>query len=922
MKVCWVFFLFAFLNDYRSCGVYASPSTRPDVVRIGSIFTFDSVIGKAAKVAIEAAVEDVNSSPDVLKGTKLNITMLDSHFSGFLGIIEAIHFMATENVAIIGPQSPVTARALSYLAKELHVPLLSFSATDPTMSSLQFPYFVSTSVNDVFQMAAIADIVKYYGWRDVIAVYVDDDYGRNGISVLSDQLAARSCQISYKAPLMSEANVDDIRHVLVQVALEGSRIIVVHAYPERGIDIMAAAQYLGMMEEGYVWIATDWLSTLLDTDAPISSDAKKKIQGVLSLRIHTPESEAKKKFVSRWRNLANTEGAPHRNIGLSTYALYAYDTVWMLARAIDAFLEGNGSISFTADPKMNETHEDLHLDNINIFNEGNLLLNSILNVNMTGVTGHFKFTSDRNLIDPVFEIINIIGTGLRRIGYWSNYSGLSISPPETLHFRPTDNSNSKQQLNPVIWPGETSEKPRGWVFPQNGRQLQIGVPNHLSFQDFVARIPGTDMFMGYCIDVFLAAVNLLPYAVPYKLIPFGDGHNNPSSTELVHLIYSGVYDAAIGDIAITKNRTRMADFTQPYIKSGLVIVAPIRKSSSSAWAFLRPFTTEMWCVTGIFFLLGGAVIWFLEHRINNDFRGPPRKQVVTILWFSFSTLFSSHRENTVGTLGRFMLLLWLFVVLIIKSSYTASLTSILTMQQLSSPIEGIESLVKSNDAIGYQQGSFARDYLVEQLGIHESKLVPLKSPEDYAKALNDGPRHGGVAAIVDERAYAEVFLSTRCEFSIIGREFTKNGWGFAFPKESQLAIDMSTAIIKLSENGELQRIHDKWLLSSACSSEGAKLHADRLLLESFQGMFFACGLACIAAFLIHFVRMMLQYHRRCSELESSSQSHTSSSRSSRLHTFLSFADEKEDSVKARSVRRKTQCDSSMNIEQNASISGS
>lgn len=129
-------------------------------------------------------------------------------------------------------------------------------------------------------------------------------------------------------------------------------------------------------------------------------------------------------------------------------------------------------------------------------------------------------------------------------------------------------------------------------------------------------------------------------------------------------------------------------------------------------------------------------------------------------------------------LGRFVLIIWLFVVLIINSSYTASLTSILTVQQLSSPIKGIETLLSSNDPIGYQQGSFARNYLIGELGIHESRLVPLITPEDYTKALEDGPHKGGVTAVIDERAYVELFLSTRCEFSIVGQEFTKNGWGF------------------------------------------------------------------------------------------------------------------------------------------------
>jgi len=70
--------------------------------------------------------------------------------------------------------------------------------------------------------------------------------------------------------------------------------------------------------------------------------------------------------------------------------------------------------------------------------------------------------------------------------------------------------------------------------------LRIGVPKRVSFREMVSQVDGTDMFKGYCIDVFTAAVNLLPYAVPYKLFPFGDGRNNPSATDLVQLITTGV----------------------------------------------------------------------------------------------------------------------------------------------------------------------------------------------------------------------------------------------------------------------------------------------------------------------------------------------------------------------------------------------
>ena len=125
-----------------------------------------------------------------------------------------------------------------------------------------------------------------------------------------------------------------------------------------------------------------------------------------------------------------------------------------------------------------------------------------------------------------------------------------------------------------------------------------------------------------------------------------------------------------------------------------------------------------------------------------------------------------------------MLIIWLFVVLIIQSSYTASLTSILTVSQLSSPIKGIDNLIASNEPIGFQVGSFAESYMVEELGISRSRLKSLGSPEAYAKALELGPSNGGVAAVVDERPYVDLFLSTECKFAIIGSEFTRSGWGF------------------------------------------------------------------------------------------------------------------------------------------------
>lgn len=91
-----------------------------------------------------------------------------------------------------------------------------------------------------------------------------------------------------------------------------------------------------------------------------------------------------------------------------------------------------------------------------------------------------------------------------------------------------------------------------------------------------------------------------------------------------------VYDAVVGDIAIVTNRTKIVDFSQPFASSSLVIVAPINTVRSNAWVFLKPFTAAMWCVIAASFMMIGVVIWILEHRINDDFRGPPQRQIVTM----------------------------------------------------------------------------------------------------------------------------------------------------------------------------------------------------------------------------------------------------------------------------------------------------
>ncbi|KAG8076534.1 hypothetical protein GUJ93_ZPchr0006g44610 [Zizania palustris] len=872
-------------------GIYKSLAARPSVVNIGSIVRFNSTIGGVSVVAIHAALEDINSDSTILNGTTLKVDMKDTNCDdGFLGMVQALQFMETDVIAIIGPQCSTIAHIISFVANELRVPLMSF-ASDATLSSIQFPFFVRTCPSDLYQMDAVAAIVDYYRWKLVTAIYLDDDYGRNGIAALDDALALRRCKISYKVGFPSNARKSDLMNLLISVSYMESRVIILHTSAVHGLKILSLANQLKMMENGYVWIATDWLSAYLDANSSVPDETIYGMQGVLTLRSHIPDSKMKSKLISKWSRVSKMYN--YSDLHTSSYGFYVYDSVWAVARALDAFFDDGGRISFSNDSRLHdEAGGTLHLEAMSVFDMGNNLLEKIKKVNFTGVSGQVQFNAAGDLIHPAYDVINIIGNVMRTVGYWSNYSRLlSTVRPEVLYSKPPNSSLANQHLYDVIWPGETAQKPRGWVFPSNAKELKIGVPNRFSFKEFVMKDNVTGSMKGYCIDVFTQALALLPYPVTYKFIPFGSGTENPHYDKLVQMIEDNEFDAAIGDIAITMSRTVTTDFTQPFIESGLVILAPVKKHITNSWAFLQPFTLQMWCVTGLFFLIVGVAVWILEHRINDEFRGTPREQIMTIFWFSFSTLFFAHRENTMSTLGRGVLIIWLFVVLIIQSSYTASLTSILTVQQLETSIRGIDDLKSSDYPIGFQVGSFAEEYMVKELNISRSRLIALGSPEEYADALKRGPKKGGVSAIVDERPYVELFLSTYCKIAIAGSDFTSRGWGFAFPRDSPLQVDLSTAILLLSENGELQRIHDKWLKTDKCTADNTEfIDSNQLRLESFWGLFLICGVACVIALLIYFGIIIYKYLRH--EPPDESMAPKESPRRS-FRRFISFVDGRE-----------------------------
>ncbi|XP_074355792.1 glutamate receptor 2.8-like [Apium graveolens] len=302
------------------------------------------------------------------------------------------------------------------------------------------------------------------------------------------------------------------------------------------------------------------------------------------------------------------------------------------------------------------------------------------------------------------------------------------------------------------------------------------------------------------------------------------------------------FDAVVGDVSVIADRCKYAEFTHTYSNSALVMLVPVQsKMPHKAWLFLKPFTKAMWLFILAITIYNGFVIWLIERKHSPRLRGSATEQTGILIWLSFTTLFSLNGGKLHSNLSRMAIVVWLFVALIITQSYTASLSSMLTVKQLEPTVSDIETLKNNNVIVGYGKGAFVAKYLVEVLGFKPYNLKNFSSPQDYAKALKTGE----IAAGFLNGSYLKLFLAKYCRsFIVAGPTYKVGGFGFAFPKGSLTITDTNKALLEVFESGKLRELENKMIGSERCVEvESAYDDEDEnsLTLDSFWILFALTG---------------------------------------------------------------------------------
>ncbi|KAL2903506.1 Glutamate receptor 2.5 [Bienertia sinuspersici] len=262
---------------------------------------------------------------------------------------------------------------------------------------------------------------------------------------------------------------------------------------------------------------------------------------------------------------------------------------------------------------------------------------------------------------------------------------------------------------------------------ETSKTLRIAVPVKDGFKEFanIKYDPTTrePTFGGFSIDIFKAVVNTaMPYTILYEFVPFAksDGTMNGTYDDMVKAVFSGDYDAAVGDITIRYYRTEWVDFTMPYSDTGVSMLVPLRQKN------------------------GGT---------NSG---------------------SSPTKLTKGLIGA-----------------TAGICFLCL----------IAALIPLFFDSGYQTGSFIKSVLLAR-GFSESQLKSFSSIDELYNLLSKGTEQGGIDAAIEETPFLKLFLTQHCNaYTIVASaDMHADGFGFAFPKGSDLVHDVSVAILKVTNN--------------------------------------------------------------------------------------------------------------------------
>ncbi|KAM9729885.1 glutamate receptor 1 isoform 5-T5 [Dama dama] len=481
-------------------------------------------------------------------------------------------------------------------------------------------------------------------------------------------------------------------------------------------------------------------------------------------------------------------------------------------------------------------------------------------VRFEGLTGNVQFNEKGRRTNYTLHVIEMKHDGIRKIGYWNEDD--KFVPAATDAQAGGDNSSVQNRTYIVT----TILEDPYVMLKKNANQFE-----------------GNDRYEGYCVELAAEIAKHVGYSYRLEIVSDGKyGARDPDTKAWNGMVGELVYgraDVAVAPLTITLVREEVIDFSKPFMSLGIsIMIKKPQKSKPGVFSFLDPLAYEIWmCI--VFAYIGVSVVLFLVSRFSpyewhsEEFEEgrdqTPSDQsnefgIFNSLWFSLGAFMQQGCDISPRSLsGRIVGGVWWFFTLIIISSYTANLAAFLTVERMVSPIESAEDLAKQTE-IAYgtlEAGSTKEFFRRSKIAVFEKMWTYMKSaePSVFVRTTEEGmirvrKSKGKYAYLLESTMNEYIEQRKPCDTMKVGGNLDSKGYGIATPKGSALRNPVNLAVLKLNEQGLLDKLKNKWWYDKGeCGSGGgdSKDKTSALSLSNVAGVFYiligGLGLAMLVA---------------------------------------------------------------------------